>query len=74
MKQKFIWYGRHLLRHWKTSILGVIVLLSLLFWTIHWLSVDDFLKLLAFAASLGFFSMPDPPTPSASVSSDSSGI
>jgi hypothetical protein len=53
-------YIDYIFKHWKTSLLALSVILGLGFWVTKVINTDDFIKVFAFAASIGFFAQKDP--------------
>ncbi|MBC7775310.1 MAG: hypothetical protein H7246_07720 [Phycisphaerae bacterium] len=60
--------GGYVLKNWRTSLLGMLVMLAILLWFFKQLTTDDFLKILGFCSAVGLFAQIDPkfknpPTP-----------
>jgi hypothetical protein len=53
-------YIQFVLNNWKTSMLGLFTFSGYILWLINRIDTHAFIALLAFMATLGFFSMRDP--------------
>jgi len=51
---------KFILNNWKTSLLGLIILIALALWILKYILTDDFIKVMGFLSSIGFFTMQDP--------------
>ncbi|MBC8110775.1 MAG: hypothetical protein H7Y04_06925 [Verrucomicrobia bacterium] len=63
MKIRLIKSLKFILTNWRTSLLGLLVVISMLLWFLRQVNTDDFLKVLGFCSAVGLFAMKDSPQP-----------
>jgi hypothetical protein len=63
MKEFLLSHLRFVAANWRTSLLGLVILTAYALWLSVRISTTEFVSVLAFVSSVGFFAMTDPKLP-----------
>lgn len=63
MKTFLLAHLRFVVANWRTSLLGLVILTAYVLWLLNRIGTAEFVSVLAFVSSVGFFAMTDPKLP-----------